>query len=66
MLENGSSSSNAVESRNLRHVPQTLIRDYRGRRSTTSPRRWASAAPKESEQSGEVVKVVIGIDPDRV
>jgi hypothetical protein len=22
--------------------------------------------PKESEQSGEVVKVVIGIDPDRV
>ena len=22
--------------------------------------------PKESEQSGEVVKVVIGVDPDRV
>jgi hypothetical protein len=65
MRENCSSSSNAAESRNLHHVLQTLIRVYRGRRSTTSEE-MGERRPKESEQSGEVVKVVIGIDPDRV
>jgi len=53
MRENGSSSSNAAESRNLRHFLQTLIRDYRDRRSTASPRRWASVGHRRRNRAGK-------------